>query len=192
VPDNELVGWSYDATKGEITVRSEAWMYIPSHFLPRDAFGGNDSNLRARPFYERRRDGSGYVGTNAFGARTRVQERYETTYAMVELWPYYRPVSSGTLEHTWTASPEQARTVTSSLKIADSGLLEPRGGDVVACYEHLTEASIYNARETFERNCVVSVVAETMELIDGTTGEVLKAVQREIEPQSSAAIADHK
>ncbi|MBJ7509714.1 hypothetical protein [Brevundimonas sp.] len=177
VRDNELVGWGYDPASGQITVNAEAWMYVPQHFLPSEAFGGVERGMKARPFYERRRDGSGYVGVNGFGATTRVRERYETTYAMTDL--SLRGFANTTLQHAWNASPEEARAITPKLKIAITGRLEAVGGDVISCYTHLSEATLYNPEETLEHACLVSVTADSIELIDGVSGNVLERIDHQ-------------
>lgn len=179
VRDHPHFGWSYDAAEQSLLIRIEGEAYIPSHYLSATSFGGDRSNRRGHIFHRERRDRGSYRGSNAFGVGTTVRTSAVTEYSLTELPPFWQPLASRILEHRQPATPDEARRLTSHLRLVYEGRLAARGGQVIACYERTTEATLSTPEQISYRNCLVSVELDRISVIDSSAGITLRAWDRD-------------
>ncbi len=175
VRDHALLGWSYDAAEQAVLVRVEGDGFVPGHYLSAGSFGGDRDNHTGHSFHRERRARGSYRGTNAYGVAATVRTTAVTEYLLTELRPFWQPLGHRKLEFRQAANPDEARRLTSQLRVVYEGRLAARGGQVIACYERVTEPTLSTPEQISYRNCLVSVELDRISVIDSSTGSTLRA-----------------
>lgn len=101
-----------------------------------------------------------------------------TEYALTELPPFWQPLAPRILEYRQSATPDEARRLTPNLRVVYEGRLAARGGQVIACYERVTEPTLSTPEQISYRNCLVSMELDRISVIDSSTGSILRAWDR--------------